>query len=109
VAKFDGGLLSSDGGVLALREVEQRLRVDDEHAPLSLRARRFELAKANVDGPIHTGAPNFMMQRNRSLSLASLLALSASTLARCSALRVIVSASPSKRSSTARVVLFRAP
>ena len=28
VAKFDGGLLSSDGGVLALREVEQRLGVD---------------------------------------------------------------------------------
>ena len=27
VAKFDGGLLSSDGGVLALREVENRLRV----------------------------------------------------------------------------------
>jgi len=25
VAKFDGGLLSSDGGVLALREAEQRL------------------------------------------------------------------------------------
>ncbi len=29
VAKFDGGLLSSDGGVLVLREVEQRLRVAD--------------------------------------------------------------------------------
>jgi hypothetical protein len=28
-AKFDGGLLSSDGGVLLLREVEQRLRVAD--------------------------------------------------------------------------------
>ena len=27
VAKFDGGLLSSDGGVLVLREVEQRLHV----------------------------------------------------------------------------------
>src|SRR6516162_489633 len=27
VAKFDGGLLSSDGGILALREVEQRLGV----------------------------------------------------------------------------------
>src|SRR3982750_1732064 len=27
VAQFDGGLLSSDGGVLALRAVEQRLRV----------------------------------------------------------------------------------
>jgi hypothetical protein len=31
VAKFDGGLLSSDGGLLALREVEQRLRVADGH------------------------------------------------------------------------------
>lgn len=29
VARFDGGLLSSDGGILALREVEQRLRVAD--------------------------------------------------------------------------------
>ena len=26
-AKFDGGLLSSNGGVLLLREIEQRLRV----------------------------------------------------------------------------------
>src|SRR5205807_6935551 len=32
VAKFDGGLLSSDGGVLMLREVEQRLRVADRRA-----------------------------------------------------------------------------
>jgi Transposase DDE domain group 1 len=32
VAKFDGGLLSSDGGVLVLREVEQRLRVADRFA-----------------------------------------------------------------------------
>jgi hypothetical protein len=27
IAKFDGGLLSSDGGILMLREAEQRLRV----------------------------------------------------------------------------------
>ena len=27
VARFDGGLLSSDGGVLALREIEQRQRL----------------------------------------------------------------------------------
>ena len=33
VVKFDGGLLSSDGGVLALREVEQRLRVADRSPP----------------------------------------------------------------------------
>ena len=32
VVKFDGGLLSSDGGVLALREVEQRLQVADRLA-----------------------------------------------------------------------------
>src|SRR3954452_24033660 len=32
VAKFDGGLLSSDSGVLALREVEKRLRVADRFA-----------------------------------------------------------------------------
>src|SRR5690349_14347770 len=32
VAKFDGGLLSSDGGVLTLREVEKRLRVADRLA-----------------------------------------------------------------------------
>ena len=32
MVKFDGGLLSSDGGVLALREVEQQLRVADRLA-----------------------------------------------------------------------------
>jgi hypothetical protein len=32
VVKFDGGLLSSDGGVLALREVEKQLRVADRLA-----------------------------------------------------------------------------
>src|SRR5271165_7141043 len=32
VARFDGGLLSPDGGVLALREVEQRLRVAERLA-----------------------------------------------------------------------------
>src|SRR3954467_15237002 len=32
VAKFDGGLLSSNGGVLALREVEKRRRVADRFA-----------------------------------------------------------------------------
>jgi Transposase DDE domain group 1 len=32
VAKFDGGLLSSDGGILALREVEHRLRLADRLA-----------------------------------------------------------------------------
>src|SRR2546429_6052045 len=32
VATFDGGLLSSDGSVLMLREVEQRLRIADRFA-----------------------------------------------------------------------------
>ena len=32
IAKFDGGLLSSDGGILMLREAEQRLRVTDRLA-----------------------------------------------------------------------------
>jgi len=32
VAKFDGGLLSSGGGILVLREIEQRLRVADRLA-----------------------------------------------------------------------------
>src|ERR1700680_1282604 len=32
VAKFDGGLLSSDGGILVLREVEQSPRVSDRMA-----------------------------------------------------------------------------
>ena len=31
-ARFDGGLLSSDGGILLLREVEQRLGVADRMA-----------------------------------------------------------------------------
>src|SRR5215203_7217730 len=32
MAQFDGGLLSSDGGVLTLREVEKRLRIADRFA-----------------------------------------------------------------------------
>jgi hypothetical protein len=32
IARFDGGLLSSDGGLLALREVEQRLGIADRPA-----------------------------------------------------------------------------
>ena len=39
VAKFDGGLLSSDAGILVLREVEQRLRVADRLAAWLTRAR----------------------------------------------------------------------
>ena len=43
VAKFDGGLLSSDGGVLVLREVEQRLRVADRLAACMVDPRAADL------------------------------------------------------------------
>ena len=43
VAKFDGGLLSSDGGILVLREVEQRLRVADRLAACMVDPRAPEL------------------------------------------------------------------
>ena len=43
VAKFDGGLLSSDGGILVLREVEQRLRVADRLAACMVDRRSPEL------------------------------------------------------------------
>jgi hypothetical protein len=43
VAKFDGGLLSSDGGVLLLREVEQRLRVADRLAACMVDPRAADL------------------------------------------------------------------
>ena len=42
VVKFDGGLLSSDGGVLALREIEQRLRVADRLAACVVDPRALE-------------------------------------------------------------------
>src|ERR1700735_2423705 len=32
IVKFDGGLLSSDGGILTLREIESRLRVAERMA-----------------------------------------------------------------------------
>ena len=41
--KFDGGLLSSDGGILALREIEQRLRVSDRLAGCLVDPRNPEL------------------------------------------------------------------
>ena len=53
VAKFDGGLLSSDGGILLLREVEQRLRVADRLAAcMMIRAR---LIRSRTGSPISFG------------------------------------------------------
>jgi hypothetical protein len=43
VAKFDGGLLSSDGGILVLREVEHRIRVADRLAACMIDPRAPEL------------------------------------------------------------------
>jgi hypothetical protein len=43
VAKFDGGLLSSDAGILVLREVEQRLRIADRLAACTVDPRAPEL------------------------------------------------------------------
>ncbi|MCW2319285.1 hypothetical protein M2322_004854 [Rhodoblastus acidophilus] len=43
MVKFDGGSLSSDGGVLALREVEQRLRVADRLAACIADPRALDL------------------------------------------------------------------
>jgi hypothetical protein len=39
VAKFDGGRLSSDGGVLPLREIEGRLRIAERMAASRIPAR----------------------------------------------------------------------
>jgi len=52
VVKFDGGLLSSDGGILALREVEQRLRVADRLAACMVdrRARRAKGRSSSNSG-----------------------------------------------------------
>src|SRR5271157_4467075 len=47
VAKFDGGLLSSDGGVLVLREVERRLRVADRLAACMVDPRAPDLITHN--------------------------------------------------------------
>jgi hypothetical protein len=42
MVKFNGGLLSSDGGVVALREIEQRLRVADRLAACVVDPRALE-------------------------------------------------------------------
>ncbi len=50
VAKFDGGLLSSDGGILVLREIEQRLRVADRlRTPVGSEFAVRVLVRANVE------------------------------------------------------------
>ena len=49
VAKFDGGLLSSDGGVLVLREVEQRLRVAERLAECLVDPRAPDLITHTLD------------------------------------------------------------
>ena len=51
VAKFDGGLLSSNGGVLVLREVEQRLRVADRLAACMVDPRAPDLITSNSNSP----------------------------------------------------------
>ena len=52
VVKFDGGLLSSDGGVLALREVEQRLRVADRLAACMIDPRAADQITHSLAGSI---------------------------------------------------------
>jgi len=53
VAKFDGGLLSSDGGILVLREIEQRLRVADRLAACMVDPRaRVDYPHALRDHPV---------------------------------------------------------
>ena len=50
VARFDGGRLSSEGGLLALREIESRLRLADRLAAwvFLLSARHCEILARNV-------------------------------------------------------------
>ena len=60
VVKFDGGLLSSDGGVLAVREVERRLRVADELAACMVDPRapdQITHSLADIDISRSQGAP----------------------------------------------------
>ena len=40
VGRFDGGCLSSDAGVLVLREIEQRLGVAERRAASTIHARK---------------------------------------------------------------------
>jgi hypothetical protein len=47
-ARFDGGLLSSDGGVLALREVERRLGVAERIGRSRLAVKTPERARPSI-------------------------------------------------------------
>ncbi len=63
--KFDGGLLSSDGGVLALREVDQRLRVADRPErlhELRIGVQRLGLTAYAGNPSQHAGAPRAVMR-----------------------------------------------
>ena len=57
VVKFDGGLLSSDGGVLALREVEQRLRLADRLAACIVDPRAPDQVTHSLADIIRPGYP----------------------------------------------------
>ena len=47
VARFDGGRLSSEGGLLALREIERRLGLADRHAAQRV-AQRIGVSRPTV-------------------------------------------------------------
>ena len=56
VARFDGGRLSSDGGVVLLREIEARLGLshvgEDERLPLRMRLDAVKLLSGALHGRI---------------------------------------------------------
>jgi hypothetical protein len=54
VAKFDGGLLSSDGGVPVLSEVEQRIRVAGQMSLID----SHSFARWNSQAPLKSGELN---------------------------------------------------
>ena len=56
VARFDGGRLSSGGGLLVLREIERRLKVADCLAAYALRSARSRQHRAS--GRRHHPLPN---------------------------------------------------
>jgi hypothetical protein len=64
IAKFDDGLLSSDGGTLLLREVEQRFRVADRLAACMVDPRAPELITTRSPGVLR--AENTPSRQNSS-------------------------------------------